>query len=884
MLELARQGREYLVRTMGLSRRLALRVGSLMGRQVACTAALLEEARGRGLLEELLLSPELRNPRAEEVPGILLELLGRPAFREIRDSLPLEAVEQDGWQVIALREEVEAEEGFRRGVEAPARAVEPGPLLPAGSSATPLQAGKAPAAPPVRDEERIFSPERVAELRVTVFAGATSAERVSALRRLAFAPIPEEERVRIFIQALGEEDTPLRAAAARALQGLGLSGDVAEALRLLAEGTDSEREYASRRLGIAPRETGPLERSASVMALVGTLRSDASHTVRESAILTLARLAPALENFREVNLDLMRLLVKQAVRDFDGFGSAVRQAFRAFEEVQPGLVVPFLMEESRQTENLRIRAFLVSIAVRAQVSEALAEKLRMLAADCLMALPAEMGEAYALGAYLVEQGDMGIQALLDRLPGSDVAHQRFLVRLLDNAIRFRPVSDAVLVRIAEETLALLRSGSRQLEVNIFETWLLFPAAAPAELRRRIAEALLSSVRHYAVPQVHENVVNALAHLGPSVIPTLVGALREHPGGVEGMVTSCALGQIARGMGRDDPAQALLLREALRALQNATFSAAGAIPEVFSAMGQICATGAFEAEVTNVIRRNLLNRLRNTSADAPIIEALGWMAASPIEKVETLEEIENLLLARIEAEMPETRVTTRIEDGEEVFVVEGDLAMYADLIPACIGALQHLVLSAGAPGPMRERLIQRLLDRWKACVSFQIEWSPGNLAELTKILGAIGASPLLPQAVKVEIVHTLAGRMSELTVLESLSRILEAGDDIAEFDRLAAAVALRILRMLEEKGLSLEDREIYLRVLGRTASHGRFEVRGGKGERLLQRVLDEIAGGMRDGVPHALDILLDLRRNRRLPEFLHRMVAEEVERFTSLVKI
>ncbi|GEM_PF-3239051 len=881
MLDVARHGREYLTDTLGLSRRLAARVGALMRRRIACTEALLEEARENRDLQDLLLAPELRDA-GDEVGAVLERLLDTERYAQLARSAPIAVASEDDWSIIALAEEIEAEEGFRLSEERE-ESKGPPPSRPQPPATRPAHARSQPEQEEAEPDES-FTEQRLSELRVAVFASASSAERVGALRRLAFAPVDEAERARVFVQALGEEDAALRAAAAGALQALGLSGDVAQAIRLLAEGTEEERDFAARRLAGIEAAADSLERRAAVMSLLGTLRMDESSKVRASAVRSLSRVAPELKGFRDILGDVVRLLVEQLVAGLADMGDPVRRAFLDFQEFHAAAVTPLLIEEARKTDSLEIRALLLGAAARGKAPDDLRAHLRALVADCLMALPAESPEAHTLGTFLVDQGDAGVAEILARLDGVDIAHQRFLVRLLDNTARFRTLSDALRIRLAEQGLDLLRSGPRHLQADLFESQLLYPDALEPEARARVAQAVVASARHLAVPQILENAEGVLVHLGPAVIPVLLDAALQHLEGIEGPLACRALGRIAADADTQAADQVAALREALRRLQAASFTPAGNRRELYVAMGRICATGAFEEEVTRVIRRNLFNRLEGSAADAGLIEALGWMAASPTERPEVLREIADQAFGHLEAETPETTVSTKIQRGEEVFVLEGQLEIYAELLPACIDALEHIVLSPSAPADMVSAFTRRLLGCWRESVSFRVQWSPANVTRLTTMLGETGASDRLSQPLKAEIVHTLAGRMSEVPVLEALSRVLEAAGASPEMDRLAAAVAMRILRMMEEeKDLTMEDREVYLRVLGRVVSRGALEVRGGGGERLMQRAVEEIALGMSDGVPNAMGIMLALRESPRLPDALRATVAKELERFTTLMQ-
>ncbi|MBN1256334.1 MAG: hypothetical protein JXA52_01365 [Planctomycetes bacterium] len=883
MLEIVLKDRDYLMNTLGLSRRLAMRVGSLMGKRIACTAAVLETAREDEGLASLLLANELRRGD-ENLQEVIAKLLKQPEHQGLAASQPLVVTAQDDWEVIALQEELDAEEGFLHAEET---GTQPGSksLVPRTSSSTLTSAIAA------EEVNAAFSDEQIAELQVTIFAGASSSERVSALRRLTFAPMDNNRRSAILIQALAEEDAALRAAAANGLHALGLRGDVTEAIRLLAEGNSNERRYACGRLGSGVKGGDELEIRAAVMALLGMLRVEEDTEVIEDIIRVLAELAPQMKNFPALAKEIMRLLIEQIVGDLQHLGSTVRFAFTRFDRALPGQVATYLLEEANHTEVLPVRVFLLNVAVACEVPGEIRPGMRRAVADCLLKLSAESSDGYPLANYLVGEGEPGIRELLSLIPNTDVAHQRFFIRILDNAFRYQQLSDEVSIELSRQALALIRSGARLLCADIFDMRLTTPEALPGELRIEMAEALLNGMRQFALPQIHEKVENALVRLGPASFPPLLQAVKEDLANTEGEVACRALGRIALAVEQEDAETIAHLRSALRVLQEISFSPQGAHREVFLAMGCLCATGLFDEEVTGVIRRNLLNRLSGSVGDAGAIEGLGWLAVSPLESVDNLKMIAGLAWSHLEKDTPDAEINAEILDGEEIFTIAGGFDVYSDLIPACLNAMVHVILSPNLPQAMQAEWIRKLLTRWQEATAFKAQWSPGNVAQLTRILGLVGESHPITPELRIEIVHTLAQRMSNLPVLEALAGVVAAEGSMEdpEMDRLAAALARRVLDIMgKEDRLTLEDREIYLKVLARVLERGRFTVKDDArsrqdATRLMRRVVDEISLGLRDNVPGTLLHLTSLRDNERLPEELREFIAREVQDYTALVR-
>ena len=187
-----------------------------------------------------------------------------------------------------------------------------------------------------------------------------------------------------------------------------------------------------------------------------------------------------------------------------------------------------------------------------------------------------------------------------------------------------------------------------------------------------------------------------------------------------------------------------------------------------------------------------------------------------------------------------------------------------------------------PPALREDLLENLRRYREPRAESGLLWGPANLTRLTEALGRIGASDTIAASQRVRIAQTLSARGAEPPTLEALAGILVRADPSPELDRLGAAVLLKFLKLLEsEEALSVEDREVYIRLLGRICLRGRFETRTGTVDRLLERAIDTLAQGLAQGIPGCLQRLTTLRDARRLPEKHQKRLEAELSRFTSL---
>ena len=852
MLEIVRQDRDSLIRAFGISRRLASRVGALLARQVACTATVLEEAARDAALAELLTHPSLTDTSIP-TPDAFAHLRADAAYAPVFARLGLALVPQpEDWTAIALEEELRAEEGFGRV------AADSASSLPAIASA--------PMVPGLNVQAQVED-SALDRLRVNVFAAATSAERVSALRMLDLGNAPEALRREVFLKALSEPDAAVRAAAARGLRSMGLSPDVTELLSRLAEGSEREQRDACGQLSRIGASMPEAERLAIIMGACGVLRGGGGDvTLRIAAVEVLGRIAPGHPLFPALQDDLSRFVVGQMV----GFGdiglAAVRGTLVQFLCAAPDAVQVTLTRLS-QGGDVSTRAFLAATMGAPAVPESVRAGVRGMALACLLELPADRSLGHVLGAVVMSGGEGDILSVVDALGGADVAHQRFLVRLLDNHLRARTVSPTLATRLAEAILALLRTGSWNLRADIFETRLIRGATLSPQMRMDTARELLRHLSNYRLPLVQDNVRMALVSMGPTVLPVLRATVPEWGDSPEGEVACRALGQIAAGLSPADTGLQAELEECLRMLSKLAYSATAVPPSIWETMGMLSAAGLFDAKLLAHVRFMVTGRMTGTTADAPFIRALGWLSMAPCGTEADLRQAGELVRKLLSKNPDVGAGTVRTNaDGQDMIVMDEATEYFAEIIPAALDAAQHLALAPAIPDDLYSALVELLIDRWRQCVTYRIQWSPANVAALTEVIGHLGACSRTPAQTRARMIRSLGGRLPEAPVLRALCTIFEAKDVGSAFDRGAAAVVTAVLKSLSgQTDMTMDDREERLHGLVRIMRRGRLHDDTAENERLMQRVLDAVSRGATDNVPGALDWLRDLSGLDALPK-------------------
>ncbi len=878
MIEIVCCTRDALIRDFGCSRRLATRLGALMNRRITVSAMVMEEARPGTSLEALLLQKSLLDD--EDIAHALEESAASEQFARLADDFPLVIVQQDGWQVIAAEEEKLAEKGFS---EIAANTAEPHAPVPTASPPQPYAAE-----PVMRDNTAIsFSADEIARLRVNIFAGITSADKVAALRQLAYARMPQHDKILIFLQAIADEDSNLRAAAAKALPLLGAPGDIADAIRMLSEGKPEERKAGAARLRDLAVSTSDIGRDAITMALLGTLRSPDTPTDIFFAVLQVMRDSCAsLGAGRLCREDILRMLMDRMLGCNQEALAAIRCCIIAIEDLRPGYAAGFLLNEISRMRAGVHQARILHVLTGMNLPEESKEKVMLAASDNLLVLSSDTDACRSLSNYLVACRDKGLCLIAGQMTEADIPHQRYFIRVLDNTLRSQKVSPQTRETIAEAGLELLRKSPGQVRSDILETIVASHQDLPPALRTRLAEAFLRDLHTYGRRPLADIMQAALVRLGEPAIPPLVTVLTERRNSPDAAVAARALGLIGMRLTTPEPDTGdNKAEDILRHLQKLSFTRTAVIDHLHLAMGRICTNLAVSPEVVDLVLRTMLSRIKGVAEDAAIIEAMGLACNGREVNPGYIRTVAGLALGHLQSTPPDPTFEVGTIQGEEVFEVSGPVDVYSKLIPACIAALVEIVLGKNTPDELRREIISSLLDNWTRAISFDLQWGPANVAQLTSALGKIGSCDHIDPDLRTRIANTLARHAGDLPVLSALADILSRGDHNTQLDRLAGSLVLRMLGLLEgSDNLSTEDQELYLRMLAKLGLRGRFAIRGGNEDRLIDRMLGTLVNGLGKGIPGCYQHLAALRNAGRLPRQHLDRIDQELRRFSSLVRI
>ena len=852
-----------------LSKRLVARLGALLVRKVDVTEAVLELARPRSTLSKVLTDQQvLKDASALDSVG-LARLCGKHGVEE---ETKLQIVEGEGWRTIALSDEVLAEAAWE---EESSAAAEParGEIVHRGR----FRAEEAAA-------EELFTAKEMERLKLQALTSAEPKEKVEAIRKLSFAPIPDGEKAEFFLGRLSDPDSPVRTEAAQLLVQLGLSQDIADAIRELEEGTEKEKLFAVGRMSkiLAQRARG-VEIGAGLRALIGRLREERSAPVRRGLLECLEEASPVISTSPEHERQLIRLLISILPQDFTGLDVPVRRVLRALGRHAPERVTPALWDELDKTADRRIAvhllmvlSFLPDFVGKERLAAALAGEI---------AKPEESEVDFrALGGILQRMGGGAIGPLLSVFKRANRVQKRYIVRLLGDTCRFESVPAGLKEDTAELCLRILEGEDREVRMAVMETQLPCDMELSDETRTRLASAFLENVHAFSFPADVENVEYTIARMGMGAAGPIIMRLDPKLPSNERVRAVRLLGELCRVESERGTRGSGEPMRILRTLQRLSFEDFPDKGELLIAIGRICSTRFISRKVVEVVARNVWQNLEEPEMRVSAYEAMGLVASSRRSEKRRVREAVETFKQELLKEPPEFSAEATILDDEQVFEIGPEAGHYTDVIPTVVKGLGRITLGHPESKELRVEITTFLIDRWRAMMTGETIWGPGSVGAVIEELKELGSDGRTPVNLKAEIVKALAGRLSSVPVMLALGEVFAADDPSAELGVYASGVAVKLLRRKDETGqFREEERDVILGVLAKIAGRRALETHVRGTENIREAIIEELFAGLRDRVEDTFESLVDLRDRSGLPDELKATVAERLAAYSGLVR-
>ncbi len=856
-----RLGEDDLIRTYGISRRLAVRAGALLARGIELSATLLEIAGPGSAVEKLLLRPEMLTTPLDDA---LLRRLARETRAEADGPFALMPTERG--QVLALEEERLAEKGWQQA----ARASEEQRLPACTGVASPARF----LAPD--ESRRLFTPDEVARLKLEALAGRDADARVSALRKLIYAPLSDQERGGICLRALLDSAGPVRAEAIRAMEQLGFHRDTADAMQALFSGDPRAREAGLRRIGDLIGGLQPGERRIVLAVLVEALRESRPRDERDPLLRLWLNLAPTLRQETDAAPEAARVCVQHLLADPRRLGSPMRELLAALAEGTPGPVIQRLWEEIETVSDPLARPLLLGVLIESDRRPESALPLARKTVEELLREGIDEVERQKLGHNLAALGDTAAGALLERFHSAPLPEKAALVAFLDLLAMDDRLPAATRHAVARRLLDALKTADRRLRLAVLNTRCLWQAPLDAGLRRDLAAELLPMVRAHERTDVADQAAALLERLGDAAVPGLNALMRERPTLPQADLAARMLGRILARPEIGDT-----LRETTAAVFEFAFGRV-ALPSNLlggyaEALGLLASREAVPQARAQAALDLAIERFGKVRYHGDIVAAIGALAAgprvTPEQRVRAAE-----LLGRI-LDRPGDREDVRLKETltakGKVYHVTGRVDFDTDTLPAAVNALAALAVSEHPSEALRAQVSALLLRVWKDVAEWKTVWGPRSSEALALALGRVGACPGTDDAARAEIIAALALAADRQSVLRALAGVFAAIGNGPRSSRAAVVAGLKVLEEWIEPQLPPEPLQWVLTAATAAVAAQPAPPRAGEARTLRKRTVDLLYDALRAGHPWCRPLLQSLADSPACSRPLRKEIAERL---------
>ena len=834
-----------------LSHRLVTRIGALLKRRIGLSPVVIESALPGSAFERLLLDPYLA-ALEHEVPADALN----QRFRDLGGEENLAVIPWQGWQVLALEEEIDADEGWEAS----------------GADLTITRRGETSLTTPFSDRreiEELFTPEDIRRLRLTAMTGAGVAERVSAIRQLCLCPMPPREKVSVFLGLLSDNEKRVRAEAASALQSLGMNADVAQAIGELAEGNAQQRLLSARRLKNLIESGGDLEVIVIVRSLLRSLDDEPELEVRAAVLAAFDSAAPSLADHAAERDSILRLLVQQ-LREFpQELRLPAERALNALAVNDAEAVIRQLWDLVRNESEQHVRIEVLCFAGQKELPDDIRGPVIGEMADQLASLAKNDEQSIRLGNTLSALGAPACRAMLEVFPRAHPLQRAHFVELLDR-IAANPAS-SVGTDLKDEVvrlfLKLLKTAEPIARLAILEGDLCGDSGLSQDLRARVIEEFFANLHDYHNPRTRGLVEATVARMGVPAVAPLLQVIRSTSREDEREIALPVLGKVFSELSDTGQPVSEEADDAIRVCRELAEDAPAEVSgPALDALGDICSCPLLAPDVLLKVSQDLRAGLGTSRRAFEVLRALGKTCANPSTPIEERLNTARLFFQLFRSELPEVTSEVTEVDLERIFTLGHEILAYTDMIPTLLQGFQDICMSSDIPESLRERVVDALVAKWRVVMEFKEIWGPGNMTLLLTTLRGVSEAPTIGIESQLKIFRCLSHYHHRPPVLAVLGEICARRQDD---DQLALLVPELLNDSLsywvDQDRIERTDRPTILRALAQLISVHQLGEDAEKAARLRARVLSLLFDALRHKVRGVDEALRDLAQSSGLPE-------------------
>lgn len=851
-----------LIRTYGIGRRLAVRIGALLARRLEVTAILLEISGAGSAMERLLLHPELLEKADRLDTAFARKLAGETGADSEGELAVVESAEA---RVLALEEELLAEQEWRTQDQHKLPAI-----IPAASGL--------PQRLLDQDEiKRLFTAEEVARVKLDALTGRDEDTRISALRKLRYAPLSASEKGGIYLRVLLDPVGKVRAEAVKSLETLGFDRDAADAIQAAFDGDGLTRKAALRRIADLLGTLDPGEVDIVVAVLIEMLRESSPLQPSDPILRVLDRAAPAIARRPGMLAEITRVCVQHVMVDSDRIGPAVSDLLLKLAVGDPAPLLDRLWEEISTISDPGPRALLLGLLMEVETDEARLAQLCDLVADELLRDDHDELARQKLGHHLASLGPPAANAVISRFARADGNERSRLAPFLDTLCVDHDLPAAECNLAARYLLEALKTGDRRLRMEVLRTRVFHRPDLDAELLEALVTELLPMLRAADQPDMAERAAILLEFLGPVSAPGLFYMIQSRPAAPEADVAVRVLGRVLSNLDGGSPADTRLVASVFRFASQRAARPSNRLGGYAAVLAQIAAMPQTDPQDAQAAFELLTARLGKAPYHADLVEAIAHTAARAAVTPEQRVRAVHLLGGLVErpADEEETQLREIETDQGKTYELAGSVEFDSETLPAAVRGLQSIALSAAVSPALRAQIIERFLRVWEGVAGWKIIWGPRSSEALAGALGALAADGRTEDTARVQILRALNLALERLSVVRALGRVLVVPSASRELNRLAVQTALNLLEKWIEPEITPDEVRLVMTAAATAAARPEVSGRSRPARRLRQRVATLLFDELRQGRDWCLEPLERLRKCPVMPRSLRKEIAERL---------
>lgn len=888
------ESKDQLESEYDLRQRAAIRVAALWQKGIGVSEAVLNQTEEGNPYEQLLLSSalleEAENLTNEQLRTLINSVLGE-------DHMPAQEVvldRQGSVPTICLREERLAAEAWSEDSEAssgqePADGSDSQPNPSASDETTLVPSTPSDQNPILNTDETdaLFSEEDVQELKLSVLTGVNPEQKIEALRKLTLAPIDEQTQGIVFLNALTDDASEVREQAARSLEELGLSKSISDAIQTFLSGDREQKKYACEKIRSLLSEASTLEKAITVALFTSELKSETDPEVLHMIIDTLTVQSTFIaENAGDHLADLTRNTIESLVSHFQEINEPVRALYQELGSSMPDRVYEILWEEARSIEERELRAYLLILLGELPLNEKRTTNVSHEMVRTIRGWSDTEIECRRLGNALTQQGEPAVREIIDQLPSAETQQKVYLLRLLDELLidndpspELRETLEAFLIEVTE-------IEDRRIREPLMDLQLLYHVSLTDETKRSLTRLLIDPLQRFKNDRIGKMTPVVLEKMGPEIFSVLLEYLKDGTYPIQREVALEVLGNgfpdvNSQNLTDDEQSQ---LQDQLQTFDHHLEEQIDETSDEVQSKMIVNQAKALASSISDRERalekmEDLRSRIEHQHTPHAALKGLGWLASSPLVEPDTAMETGVSFLEYLDSDLPE-KISEEVEteDGRTL-LVDRKTEIYTRLIPSVIDGLTRICCRENLTDSFRERICNRLLEKWYELVDFNTVWAPGSVTQLAKDLGDICQCPHIDIDLKEDLLKGLSRRVNNLTVIDIIGDVLSSDLESERIRELCRKITEALLEMLEMPDYQdPEDRRIILDNLGQICSRRNLAGDRRENKHLRIKVIDALFDGLYDQIDGVHQTLSDLSEHARVPKKYQEKIKKQLAKY------